>query len=358
VTGRNDHENLRHHGDVDAEPGLLDFAVNVRLDRPPPWLRTRLTAAIDRLGRYPSQDDDRAAREAVAARHGRRPDEVLLLAGAAECFALLPSLRPRLAAVVHPSFTEPDLALRTAGVDVTRVMLHAADGYALDPDAVPDEADLVVLGNPTNPTSVLHSAAVIRKLARPGRLVVVDEAFADMVPGERESLARHQVPGVLVVRSLTKMWGIPGLRAGYALGEPELLARLAQNRPHWPLSALVLEAISACSEPHAVAESDQAAKTFTERLAAFAADLDAVTGVRVHQPASAPFLLLRVANGADVRAALRERGFAVRRGDTFPGLDADHMRVAVRSPEHNSLLVEALREVMESMRPQVQRTRG
>ncbi|PZS32858.1 MAG: hypothetical protein DLM61_06160, partial [Pseudonocardiales bacterium] len=147
---------LRHHGDVDAEPGLLDFAVNVRAAGPPPWLRERLVAALDRLGRYPSAADDLAARLAAAARHQRRVDEVLVLAGAAEGFALLPALAPRLAVVLHPGFTEPEIALRTAGIEVRRVFTEAADDHRLHPSHVPDEADLVVLGNPNNPTSVLH----------------------------------------------------------------------------------------------------------------------------------------------------------------------------------------------------------
>jgi histidinol-phosphate aminotransferase len=356
MTSRDDRELLRHHGDVDAEPGLLDFAVNVRLDRPPPWLREQLVVALDRLGRYPSAEDNRVAAEAVAMRHGRRLDEVLLLGGAAEGFALLPSLKPRLAALVHPSFTEPELALRTAGVEVTRVALDGDEGYVLHPDAVPEEADLVVLGNPTNPTSVLHPAEVVQRLARPGRVVVVDEAFMDAVPGEPESLAYRPTPGVLVMRSLTKMWALPGLRAGYALGHPELLAQLALNRPHWPLGVLALEAISACCQPHAVAESERAAEVFAAHLDGLAEQLTAVPGVHVHLPASAPFLLLSVPNGPEVRAALRERGIAVRRGDTFPGLGTDHLRVAVRSPEHNAVLAQALGEVV--MEPQVQRTRG
>src|SRR5947199_7041177 len=136
---------LRHHGDVDATPGLLDFAVNVRGEAPPRWLRARLAAALDDLARYPSAAHDAAAREAVAARHGRRPDEVLVLAGSAEGFALLPALRPRLAAVVHPGFTEPEAALRAAGVEVVHVLTDEADGHKLHPDAVPAEADLVVI---------------------------------------------------------------------------------------------------------------------------------------------------------------------------------------------------------------------
>ncbi len=348
MTSGDDGELLRHHGDVDAEPGLLDFAVNVLLDRPPPWLRDRLAAALDRLGSYPSAADDRAARETVAGRHDRTVEEVLLLSGAAECFALLPSLRPNLAAVVHPSFTEPEFALRSAGVPVTRVQLDPADGHRLRPEAVPEDADLVVLGNPTNPTSVLHPAGDVRRLSRPGRVLVVDEAFADAVPGEPESISAERIPGLLVVRSLTKMWGLPGLRAGYALGSPDLLARLGHSRPHWPLGTLALEAVTACCEPEAVAESSRAARRVAEHRDAFADDLDSLPGVTVHRPAAAPFLLLRVDGGEAVRAALRHRGIAVRRADTFPGLDTDHLRVAVREPHDNAKLVDALRDVLGS----------
>ncbi|MDQ4093887.1 MAG: hypothetical protein M3143_10955, partial [Actinomycetota bacterium] len=140
---------LRHHGDVDAAPGLLDFAVNVRGEGPPAWLRERLSAALDGLGRYPCAAQDRAARSAVAARHRRDPAEVLVLGGVAEGFALLPALARRLAAVVHPSFTQPEVVLRTASIAVKRVSTDT--GHRLRPERIPAEADLVVLGNPTNP---------------------------------------------------------------------------------------------------------------------------------------------------------------------------------------------------------------
>jgi len=338
---------LRHHGDVDAAPGLLDFAVNVRLPRPPDWLRARLVAAIDDLGRYPSAAQDAAARQAVARRHGRHPDEVLILAGGAEGFALLPALRPRLAAVVHPSFTEPEVALAGAGIAIQRVQLRGEDGYRLRPELVDDAADLVVLGNPTNPTSVLHPAATIRALARPGRVLVVDEAFADAVPGEVESLAGDTATeGLLVLRSLTKTWALPGLRAGYALGAPDLLAELAANRPQWPIGNLVLTAVSACCEPAALAEAADAAVAAVAHRDHLVAALTALPGIEVGQPAHGPFLLLRVPGGAAVRQALRDRGIAVRRADTFPGLTPDHLRIAVRSPEAAVPLLTALAAVL------------
>jgi histidinol-phosphate aminotransferase len=341
---------LRHHGDVDAEPGLLDFAVNVRGHRPPAWLRDRLVAALDRLGRYPSAADDLATRRAVAARHGRSPDQVLVLAGAAEGFAMLPMLGPRYAVVVHPGFTEPEVALRIAGVAVHRVLTDAADGHRLRPAAVPDAADLVVLGNPTNPTSVLHPADTVRALARPGRVLVVDEAFLDAVPGEPESLAGDpNTPGLLVLRSLTKTWALPGLRAGYALGPPELLARLASARPPWPVGTLGLEAVLACCQPSAVAESVAAATELAAHREWLLRALAELPEVLVQTPSAAPFLLLRVPDGPRVWAGLRAVGIAVRRAGSFPGLTEHHLRVAVRPPDQSAVLVAALGEVLRAV---------
>ncbi len=341
-------ELLRHHGDVDASPGLLDFAVNVRGNGPPPWLRQRLVLALDRLGRYPCAAQDNAARVAVAARHDRDPTEVLVLSGVAEGVALLPALAPRTAAVVHPSFTEPEVALRGANLPVIRVPTDPA--HRLQPERIPIEADLVVLGNPTNPTSVLHPAEVVRALARSGRVLVVDEAFADAEPGETESLAadRH-TPGLLVLRSLTKTWSLPGLRAGYALAAPDLLARLAASRPPWPVSTLVLEAVRACSTPAAVAEAADAAVQTVRHREWMAQRLAKLPGVTVHQPASAPFLLLHVPHGERVRTALADAGIAVRRADTFPGLTPNHLRVAVRPPEVATLLVDGLRLALAAL---------
>ena len=207
---------LHHHGDAETGPRLLDFAVNVYAGPRPAWLEAALLEGIAASSAYP---DVAPARAALAGRHGRAVDEVLPTAGAAEACTLVARLRPwRRPVVVHPQFTEPHAALEAAGRHVTVALCRAEDGFRLRPAAVPADADLVVVGNPVNPTGVLHPAAVIRSLVRPGRLVVVDEAFLDAVPGEPETLAGE--PGVLVLRSLTKHWSIPGIRAGYAIGEP------------------------------------------------------------------------------------------------------------------------------------------
>jgi histidinol-phosphate aminotransferase len=335
---------LRHHGDAELGAGLVDLAVNVRLDAPPPWLRERLAASLGDLAAYPRPD---AARAAVAARHGRAPSEVLLTAGAAEAFVLIArAFTPRHAVVVHPQFTEPEAALVAAGRRVGRVVLRPESGFTLHPDDVPRDADLVVVGNPTNPTSVLHPATTLISLARPGRLLVVDEAFLDAVPGESESLAhRSDVPGLIVVRSLTKTWGLAGLRIGYVLAAAELVTALRRVQPLWSVSTPALVAAQACSSPAAQAEAGAMAL----RVSADRTYLLDQLPLPVAGDPRGPFLLAHVPGGLAVRAALRRHGYAVRRGDTFPGLGPDWLRIAVRDRATTDGLVRALRQVLPAV---------
>ncbi|UYQ61439.1 Rv2231c family pyridoxal phosphate-dependent protein CobC [Streptomyces peucetius] len=339
---------LRHHGDAevrDGATGLIDLAVNVRTGTPPSWLRERITASLGSLAAYP---DGRAARAAVARRHGLPQERVLLTAGAAEAFVLLARALPvRRPLVVHPQFTEPEAALRDAGHCVERLLLREEEGFRLDPKAVPDAADMVVIGNPTNPTSVLHPARDIAALARPGRLLVVDEAFMDAVPGESEALAgRTDIPGLVVLRSLTKTWGLAGLRIGYVLAEPETTAALERAQPLWPVSTPALVAAEACMGTAALAEAEAAACRIAADRAHLLAGLAEFEEVRAVEAAEGPFVLVRVRRAAQVRERLRLLGFAARRGDTFPGLDDDWLRLAVRDRVTTNRFLQALDQAL------------
>lgn len=339
---------LRHHGDREATPGLLDLAVNVHPAPPPPWLGAALHEAVDASGAYP---DVTPATAAVAAHHRRPVDQVLVTAGAAEAFGLLAGARPwRRPVVVHPQFTEPHAALEAHGHRVTTVLCRAADGFALDPAAVPADADLVVVGNPTNPTGVLHPRTVLERLRRPGRVLVVDEAFLDAVDPASATACSWAEAGdaedVLVLRSLTKHWGIPGVRAGYVLGGAGLVADLARRQPPWSVSTTAIAAVRACLAPSAAPE---AARRTAELLAWREHLADALTqrGVEV-VPSQASFVLARL--GAGARDRLRTAGIAVRRADTFPGLDDTWCRIAARPPA-------VVQQLLDQLDPHLQETR-
>ena len=331
---------LRHHGDAEAGEGLVDFAVNVFDGPRPAWLDDALRRSLNDVGHYPNSAKAEAA---LARRHGRPADDVLATAGAAEAFGLIARLRDwRRPVVVHPQFTEPDVALTSAGHTPEHVVLDASTGFRLDPDTIPSDADLVVVGNPTNPTSVLHPEATLRRLLKPGRTVVVDEAFVDSVAGEKHSLAASRTAGLIIVRSLTKLWAIPGIRAGYVLAAPDVITALRDLQPPWSVSAPALAAMIACSSEDARAE--QASRTLRldrERTALVAGLRD--LGVDIVADPAGPFVLARVSEGTHAR--LREAGYAVRRCDTFPGLDDSWIRIAVRPADVTAKLVAALAEI-------------
>ncbi|QYJ05473.1 Rv2231c family pyridoxal phosphate-dependent protein CobC [Nocardioides panacisoli] len=332
---------LRHHGDVEVGD-LLDFAVNTYAGPRPPWLEATLRNSLSAIDRYP---DPTKARAAIARHHGRSPSEVLPTAGAAEAFTLIaravPWERP---VVVHPQFTEPHAALEQAGCRVTEVVLR--EPFGLDPRQIPDDADLVVIGNPTNPTGVLHPADAIRALLKPGRLVVVDEAFMDTVPGETESLAGEAASGLVVLRSLTKHWTMPGIRAGYLLADAATVGDLAHGQVPWSVSTTAAAAMAACASPVAEAEARRRA----HEIAAWRTHLcNGLTSLNIpYVPSATSFVLARP--GAGVHEELREAGIACRRADTFPGLGRAWLRIAVRPPQMTDRLLAVLPDCWDAPR--------
>jgi histidinol-phosphate aminotransferase len=348
VTQRADHgpggraadADLHLHGDALARGARDDLAVNVLAGGPPPWLREAVAAALEDLGAYP---DERAAIAAVAERHGRSAEEVLLLNGASQAFWLAAALGPRRPLCVHPSFTEPEVALRAVRRPPCRVVLDAP--WRLRATDVPEDADLVVVGNPTNPTGVLHHRHELAALCRPGRVTLVDESFMDFVPGEPETLAaERELPGLVVARSLTKLHAIPGLRAGYLLAPVPLAARLRAQRPAWSVNALALAAIEAIA---ARPEHAEVIARETERSRAdLVARLAEVPGATVH-PGAANFVLVHLREGGHAAPRLREQGIAVRPCASFPGLTAEHLRLTVRDPATHARVAAALGDALQ-----------
>ena len=315
----------------------LDLSGSAPSPAPPAWLLGRLERSLHRLGAAP---EPRAAVRAVARRHESDEANVLLTAGASDALVLLARvLRPQRAVVVHPWLSSVEDALRAAGTVPERLVL--APPYALDLEQVPADADLVVVASPGDPTGVVQEG--LGRLCRPGRHVVVDESLADAVPGEPGSLAgRGDLPGLVVVRSLSRTWSLTGLRVGYLLAPPELVEALRAAQAPLPVSTRGLTALETCLArgPVAMASKDAAALApERELLAAGLREL----GVDVAPGSQAPFLLCRVPGRTDLPDALRDSRIEVRRLDDVPGLGPEHWRVAVRGGQESAQLLSALR---------------
>ena len=321
------------HGGA-SDKTLLDFSANTNPDRPR-GVAGVYESALGTATHYPG-DDYCEFRTAAGEYLGCEPLNVVPTAGAIDALRL--TIETTLSAgddalLPKPSFGEYEREVRLQGVDPT----FAAHDRVLDTD--PDPYDLVVVCNPNNPTGDGYPHADLLSYAERCRaadtVFLVDEAFLDFTDGR--TLAGE--PGVVVARSLTKIFGLPGLRAGLAVATGDLQTRLNNARPAWGLSTPAAEVGAHClRQTRFVAETRDRVRTERKRM------VDALDSHFYVHPSDAPFLLLDVGDRtvSDVGDAARREGLVIRDATTFRGLDS-HIRVAVRRPEENDRLIDALR---------------
>lgn len=353
-----------HGGDIEriarrtgiAAERLLDFSANVNPLGLPPRAAARLArdAADPRLiARYPDPEAHEL-RRALRARLDIAMESMVIGAGADSLIhAAIRALRPRRCVIPVPAFPEYARACRACGCSIRQFPLDAGANFALDHRAALNAGpgDLVILNNPHNPTGALagrkEMLSRVAAACAAGARVLVDEAFIDYAPGAAITRDAAALPGVVAVRSLTKFYGCPGLRVGYAVASPETARRVAMQLPPWPVSALALNALA-----EALVDAGYARQTLKQNSrarTALAARL-ASLGCRVF-PSATNFLLIRLPAGfaaSQVRERLlQDHAILVRDCDSFAGLDPGrYLRVAVRTADENRRLSEALGHVL------------
>ncbi|WP_458525055.1 threonine-phosphate decarboxylase CobD [Onishia taeanensis] len=326
---------------------LIDFSANLNPLGPPAWLGDWLAGAAGRLASYPDPDDAAPAR-AIAAQQGLAPEQVLVTNGGAEAIYLAAALHAGgRALVVEPTFSEYRLACDHYGLAVESLALRG-EAFALDLDeaerAMADAA-VLFLCRPNNPTGTLvPSEAIERLLARgveTGTTLVVDEAFIDFSEEDALTPLLASAPNLVLLRSLTKLYDLPGLRLGYLLGSPALVARARGLQMPWSVNALALGLVTPL-----LADADYLART-RDWLAGVRPGLpEAVRALGYAVPATQANFFLVDGGTADKAQALfaflLRRGLLARHTHNFLGLDGRWLRLALRADPDNARLLDAL----------------
>lgn len=341
----------------------LDFSADLNPLGFPDVVRTIIAESVAAICHYPDPEAV-TLRQALAARHGVPIEWLWAGNGSAELIAWLSRVRAvRRAVVVTPTFCEYAWTAGQAGAEVVTLPLTEGSGYQL----VLDEpawrralrgADLVFLGNPNNPTGTLAPLDALRRLAawcgEHGAWLIVDEAFMEFVAPARQTSAIPELarwPHVIVLRSLTKCFAIPGLRLGYAVAAPAIIERLRAAQPAWPLNTFALAVGPALVGETAFLERTRDfVRRQREALVAALAELPGVSPV----PSAVNFVLCRLAAPQPPSEVLREhlaaRGVLIRAGDGFDGLAPGRcVRLAVRGPQDQHRLIHAWRAALEHL---------
>jgi len=337
-----------HGGDIYRNRVSLDFSANVNPLGTPEPVRRAVRESAERLAAYPDPAC-RALREALSARHGLSADHILCGNGAAELiFQFVAALRPRRALLPVPSFSEYAAALDAVDCKVEPLLLERSNSFRLPPDLpahITPDTDLLLLCNPNNPTGQMIDRPLLKDILDRCRAththLLLDECFLDFTEeGEAASALPLLQEGdpVLILRAFTKMYGLAGIRLGYAMvGDPRLLPALRRQSQTWnvstPAQAAGLAALACDEFVLRTKELISEEKSWMERQ--FQS-----LGLGF-LPGSANFILFWAEPG--LREKLLTEGILIRSCANYVGLDARAYRVAVRTREDNAQLIAALK---------------
>jgi len=331
---------------------LLDFSANINPLGFPPGIPGAIQEALPEIVHYP---DRRCLelRQDLAAYHDLDSGQILVGNGSTELIYLAArALKPQKALIVAPAFSEYEHALNAAGVPVEYQITTEAQNFTLEGPLDPQGADLVFLAQPASPSGVLLRpellAEVAARLDVAGVMLLLDEAFVDFV--EEASFKTHlaQFPRVLILRSFTKFFAIPGMRLGYLLAAPESISRLAPLQEPWSVNTLAQAMGRTCLEDREYMARSRA--LIREEKEFLFQGLASLPGLKTF-PSEVNYLLVKLARPGFTAAALRQallpHRVVIRDASNFRGLDERFIRVAVRSRGENQRLLEALREVLK-----------
>lgn len=341
-----------HGGVYSVDPKLvrLDCSSSVNpLGAPGKAVRSIERSAGELAPVYPDPEC-RDLKKSLAHYLGIDTDQIAVGNGAAEIIYWFAQLFAKRRVVIPaPTFCEYELASQKAGAVVTFVPLTA--DLALDADAViasAKGADALFLCNPNNPTGMLATSAmkkVIKGVDNTTK-ILLDECFIELADRQETLLKlvyRHD--NLVVLRSLTKSFGMAGLRAGYSVSSPAIAGQLSSLRVPWNVNGLAQAAgVAALADRKHVAKARALVKKERAFLYGRLNRLESLVPVR----SDANYLLLRLKSGDSTHfrdRLLKKTGVLVRDCSSFTGMGSQHVRIAVKTHKENMMLVKALEEM-------------
>jgi threonine-phosphate decarboxylase len=340
----------RTHGGTDRR-GSLDFSTNINPLGPPPEAIEAYTHAVTRISSYPPPYP-RVLEGQIAASLGIDSESILAANGNTQLIYLLARvLKLRSPWVVIPTFSEIANALVAAGSEPSPLLTREQDDFRLDlrdvHAALRSGADGIFLGRPNSPTGKLISLEEGAEIAvlchRHDAWCVFDEAFIEFADDSRSlvQLACSSAK-LLVLRSLTKIYAIPGLRLGYLVGNAKVVGRLRDAIEPWSVNVAAEAVALACLKVSASFLARTRNLVVTERRR-IEDGLGRLARFRVFS-SSANFIMAEVSsekNRDDFGCYLRGKGIIVRDLSTLPGCGPGFYRFGIRTAQDNDKLIAA-----------------
>jgi threonine-phosphate decarboxylase len=343
--------------DVSAEH-LQDFSANINPAGPPPSVLAALHRAFaepSTLAAYP--DLELTGLKGVLANHAEvRHENICVANGFVPLLeAALRWLKVRRCLLPVPCFSEYRRTLENADIAVFPHLLLATNNFRYEPEAIVHEllhhsCDAILLANPQNPSGAVLEAESMHRLielaAQHNIPVLLDEAFIDYSPIQSLTKQASEHSNLVIFRSVTKFFAIPGLRVAYAVSNPSISKNLNRFLVPWPISSFAAGGVCAALQDEVYATESMTINTRRRtELEKELARLDIFT-----YPSSTNFLLLRFPAEVEVKLLwermIVEERIVLRSCENFEGLAPGHLRAAVRSEPENERLIRGLARIL------------
>lgn len=355
-----------HGGDVKQYfakglPGarkIIDFSVNINPLGLSARARTSIIKNINSVTSYP-EPESRNLKNALGDFYGINQDNIAVGNGSIELIYLIPKvLQAKKILIITPSFSEYEIASGINGLKAVFFNTKENDGFRIEVSKLKKfipKRGIVFLGNPNNPTGGYLADddlfSLLDECKRFGATLVLDQAFADFTEngGEKKLLSLAQRnKTLLIIRSMTKFFALPGLRIGYVVGHREIIRKIRRFQYPWNVNSLAqIAALAVLQDKKYMIKSKEYVSK--ERQYLFR-NLSGIKGLKLY-PSNSNFVLCNLINSAVKSArilneALVKKGIVVRNCSNFRGLSENFFRVAVRQRRENLKLISALKEVL------------
>ena len=337
-----------------APDQIIDFSASINPLGMSYRVRSALIGSLDSLIHYPDTSH-KELKQALGEFHDLAPAHFTIANGSTELIYNLPSLLPgRKALIISPSFSEYVRALNQHHWEVQHFVLTPENNFSIDTDelerALSGGFDALFVCNPGNPSGKLYPERTIEKIRAlclsAGTFLVLDEAFMDFCEEASAKRMIAQSENAILLRSMTKFFGIPGLRLGYAVSNAPLAERLDSMGGPWRVNTLALAAGAAALRD--VRHNRESLEFVRQERRALSEGLAAFAQLRLY-PSSANYLLVEIGEGMTSRE-LRERllphRILIRDCASFTGLSERFFRIAVRTADENRRLLECLGRIL------------
>jgi threonine-phosphate decarboxylase len=333
---------------------ILDFSVSINPLGPPEGLWEYLRAEFESILSYPEISAN-SFKTGLSAYHNLPSEDFIAGNGSVDLLFSLISLLPgKRALIPFPTFIEYERACAIHGWQITHLPPKTTRDFDLDLAGLLEALtahSVLFLCMPNNPTGQTLPVEVTEKIihtaGKKGTFVVLDEAFLPFtdIPSAISLVPAHK--NLIILRSMTKSYAIPGLRLGYAVASPEIIADWGKFLPPWNVNALAQMAGLYCLEKGK--KYLTASVQYVRKESAWLAREIAKMPPLLPLPTEANYLLVSVGGGAwtadDLFMSLAHRGIAIRHCGSFRGMGNRYVRIGLRKREDNLKLLAALRTV-------------